>query len=143
MKTQQSAIRTLIMAPIAAATTARTASTWDTKGSDYASVEITIGAGANTNTVGVTIALKESDTTVVTSAATFNASYATTIGAASTVGAVGVLHVDLKGRKRYLQLTLTPDTTTNGAIICSAVGINDPEFKSIANSSNADLVVVG
>jgi hypothetical protein len=145
MKHQQSAIRTLILAPVTAATTARTATIWDTKGGDYASIEITLSAGVNTNSTGVVISLKEGDTTVLTNAVTFNSAYATTLGAGTTntAGNVGILHVDLKGRKRYLLLNLTPDVSTNGAIISSAIGILDPEQRNVANSSNADVVVVG
>ena len=139
MKYSQALVRSSLLAPVTAATTARTA-TLDCKGADYASIVIHLGAEANTNNTNVLINLKEGDTTVVTNAATFNASYSITSD--NTAAAVQVLNVDLKGRKRYLQLTLTPDTTTNGAIITSAVAELTVE-KMGANSANADQVVVG
>lgn len=140
MKTSQSQVRSLMLAPIAAATTARSANL-DTKGADYATIQIVLGVEVNTNSTNVVVALQENDTTVTSNFVTFNSVYAFT--ADNEAGIVGALHVDLKGRKRYLRLTLTPDTTTNGAVICSAVGILDAEIKNVANSSNAGFVAVG
>lgn len=140
MKTMQKKVRTLLLAPATAATSARSAA-FDTRGGKYASIEIILGAKANTNSTNVTLQLAEGDTT--NSFVTFNSAYNVTQDA-TTNGAVGVYHVDLKGRQRYLRLTVTPDThTTNGVIISSAVGILDPEFANPANSSNAGFVVVG
>jgi hypothetical protein len=139
MKFNQMHYRSVMLGPVAAATTARTANL-DTQGAKYATIEVVLGVQANTNATAPTISLSESDTTVATTFATFNSSFSTSqANAAATVGAY---HVDLKGRKRYLRLTLTPDTTTNGAVISSVVGILDKEIRS-ANSGTADTVVVG
>lgn len=140
MKLQQSAVRSVLLAPVTAATTARTANL-DTQGADYATIEIILGAEANTNSTNVVVQLSESDTTVATTFATFNSSFNRTLD--NTAAIVAAYHVDLKGRKRYLRLTVTPDTTTNGAVISSAVGILDPEFRNASNASNASVVVVG
>jgi hypothetical protein len=51
--------------------------------------------------------------------------------------------VDLNGRKRYLQVGLTPDTTTNGPVLTSVVGILQKEIAASANTNNADYVKVG
>lgn len=140
MKQAQKHVRTLLLAPTTAATSARSAA-FDTRGGKYASIEIILGAKANTNSTNVTLQLAEGDTT--SSFATFNASF-NVVQDATTNGAVGIYHVDLKGRRRYLRLTVTPDTNgTNGPIISSAVGILDPEFKNPSNASNASFVVVG
>lgn len=140
MKSAQKHVRTLLLAPTTAATSARSAA-FDTRGGKYATIEIVLGAKANTNSTNVTVQLAEGDTT--SSFVTFNSAFNVTQDA-TTNGAVGVYHVDLKGRQRYLRLTLTPDThTTNGVIISSAVGVLDPEFRNPANSSNASFVVVG
>ena len=140
MKSAQKHTRTLLLAPVTAATSARSAA-FDTRGGKYASIEIVLGAKANTNSTNVTLQLAEGDTT--SSFVTFNSAYNVTQDA-TTNGAVGVYHVDLKGRARYLRLTVTPDThTTNGVIISTAVGILDPEFRNPANSSNASFIVVG
>lgn len=140
MKTMQSNVRSVLLAATDAATTARSANL-DCKGADYATIEIALGAQANTNATGVVVALKECDTTVTSNFVTFNSVYAFT--AANAAGVVGCLNVDLKGRKRYLRLTLTPDTTTNGAVNTCAVGVLDVEARNISNASNADFVVVG
>lgn len=139
MKASQYLVRSVMLAPITAATTARTANL-DTKGADYATIEVVLGAQANTNATSPTISLSESDTTVATTFATFNSSFSTS--QANAAGTVGAYHVDLKGRKRYLRLTLTPDTTTNGAVLSAAIGVLDSESHG-ANASNADTVVVG
>lgn len=139
MKFSQLHVRNVMLAPVTAATTARTANL-DCQGAKYATIEVILGAQANTNATAPTISLSESDTTVATTFATFNSSFSTS--QANAAGTVGAYHVDLKGRKRYLRLTLTPDTTTNGAVISAAVGVLDKEIRA-ANSANADKVVVG
>lgn len=141
MKSSQLHTRTLLLAPATAATSARTAA-FDTRGGKYASIEIVLGAKANTNSTNLTLQLAEAEAATGTWV-TFNSAFNVTQDA-TTNGAVGVYHLDLKGRQRYLRLTVTPDThTTNGVIISSAVGILDPEFRNPANSSNASFVVVG
>lgn len=139
MKQSQSLVRASVLAPIAAATTARTASI-DTQGADYASIVIHVGAELNTNSTNVALNLRESDTTVTTTFATFDSNYAITLD--NTAAAVAVFNVDLKGRKRYLQVVVTPDTTTNGAVISSVVSELVEEIQG-ANSENASRVVVG
>lgn len=107
-----------LLAPIAAATTARSANL-DTQDAHYATIRVMLGAEANTNSDNVDIQLSESDTTDATSFATFDATFNRNVDNAS--GVVATNHVDLRGRKRYLRLTVTPDTTTNGAVISGAV----------------------
>lgn len=139
MKQLQMASRAIVLAPIAAATTARTAAI-DTQGADYASIIIAIGAEVNTNSTNVALNLRESDTNAATAFVTFNSSYAVT--ADNTSAAVAVFNVDLKGRRRFLQVVVTPDTTTNGAVITSCVSEMIREVSG-ANSANANVVVVG
>ena len=139
MKYSQALVRTSVLAPIAAATTARTASI-DTLGADYASIIVHVGAEVNTNSTNVALNLRESDSTTATTFATFSSSFAVT--ADNTAATVQVFNVDLKGRKRYLQIVVTPDTTTNGAVITSCVAELQREL-SAANSDNAGQVVVG
>jgi hypothetical protein len=137
-KNSQAIDYSILLAPVTAATAARTAAL-DCRGADYATILVTLGAEANTNSTNVTLQLAEGDTT--SSFATFNSNFNRVID--NTASAVAAYHVDLKGRKRYLRLTVTPDTSANGAVIASAVGALDLEFKNEANSSNADVVVVG
>lgn len=137
-KSSQALDYSILLAPVTAATTARTAAL-DCRGADYATILVTLGAEANTNSTNVTLQLAEGDTT--NSFATFNADFNRVID--NTAAVVAAYHVDLKGRKRYLRLTVTPDTSANGAVIGSAVAALDLEYKNVANSSNADVVVVG
>ena len=139
MKNSQSMVASVILAPVTAATTARTGAL-DCQNADYATIYLPIGAQANTNATAVAFNLKESDTNVAINYATFNASYSSTV--TNTAGVVVALNVDLKGRKRYLQVSITPDTTTNGAVITSAIGTLRKDLQG-ANSANADVVVVG
>lgn len=139
MKPSQSLLRASVLAPITAATTARTAAI-DTAGADYATIIVHIGAELNTNSTNVSLNLRESDTNAATAFVTFNSSYAVT--ADNTAATVQVFNVDLKGRKRYLQIAVTPDTTTNGTVITSAISELVME-QTAANSANASQVVVG
>lgn len=108
----------VLLSPVAAATTARTANL-DTQGGYYATIRVSIGAELNTNSTNVALQLLESDDTVATNFATFASSFNRTID--NTSGTIAINHVDLRGRKRYLRLAVTPDTTTNGPVITSAV----------------------
>jgi len=137
-KAQQALDYTIMLAPVTAATASRTASV-DTRGADYATILVTLGAEANTNSTNVTLQLAESDTNG--SFATFNSNFNRVID--NTAAVVVAYHLDLKGRKRYLQLTVSPDTSANGAVIGSAMSVLDLEYKNVAASSNADVVVVG
>lgn len=139
MKNSQASVRSVLLGPVAAATTARTAAL-DTQGAKYATIEVILGAQLNTNATAPAIVIAEADTNAASAYATFNSSFSTSqANAAATVGAY---NIDLRGRKRYIRLTITPDTTTNGAVISSAVAILDKEVRA-ANSANADTVVVG
>lgn len=137
-KSSQALDYSILLAPVTAATTARTAAL-DCRGADYATILVTLGAEANTNSTNVTLQLAEGDTT--NSFATFNADFNRVID--NTAAVVAAYHVDLKGRKRHLRLSISPDSSTNGAVISSAVAALDLEYKNVANSSNADVVVVG
>jgi hypothetical protein len=140
MKTLQSGVYSTLLAPITAATTARTANL-DCQGADYATIVIAVGAEANTDATGVVVSLKESDDTTASNFATFASTYAFTID--NDAAKEAVLHVDLNGRKRYLQIGLTPDTTTNGAVLSTVVGVLQKEIAASANTNNADYVKVG
>lgn len=120
------------LAMIAAATTARTA-TIDMQGASYATVRVSLGAEANTDSTNVAISFAEGDTTVVTDAATWDANFNRTVD--NTSGVVATSHIDLRGRKRYILVTVTPDTTTNGAVIS---GIVSTKFKEVRTGTTSD-----
>jgi hypothetical protein len=118
MKFAQLGTDSVLLAPITAATTARTANL-DCAGANYAKITIPLSAEVNTNSTNVVIQLSKSDDTVVTNFATFNASFNRTVDNAAATIATNL--IDLDGRKRYLRLAITPDTTTNGAVSSAAV----------------------
>lgn len=140
MNTLQACTYQTLLAPVAAATTARTANL-DCQGADFASIVIACGAELNTNSTNVLVNLRESDDTTATNFVTFNSTFAFTID--NTTAQEAVLHIDLNGRRRYLQVALTPDTTTNGPVITSAIGILRREIADSAHTNNADFVRVG
>jgi len=140
MKVAQLGTDSLLLTPTAAATTARTANL-DCAGANYATIRVELGVEANTNSTNVAIQLSESDDTVVTNFATFNSSFNRTVD--NTAATIATNHVNLRGRKRYLRLTITPDTTTNGAIISAA---SATLYKDVISTSATMLgpdVVVG
>lgn len=140
MKVAQLGTDSVLLAPITAATTARTANL-DTAGAVAARISVLLGAEANTNSTNVVIQLSESDDTVVTNFATFNASFNRTVDNTAATVATNIL--DLEGRKRYIRLAVTPDTTTNGAVLSAAVACL---YKNMISSSTTMLgsdVVVG
>lgn len=119
MKVAQLATDSVLLTPSAsAATTARTANL-DCQGANYATIRLALGAEKNTNSTNVEVSLLESDDTTASNFATFNATYNRNVD--NTTATVATFHVDLEGRKRYLRLSVTPDTTTNGDIVSSAV----------------------
>lgn len=138
MKPLQDKSFSVMLSPATAATTARTANL-DTQGVHNATIVVTLGAEANTNSTNVAIQLSESDTSVATTFATFNADFNRTVN--NTAGTIAVNHLDLRGRKRYIRLTVTPDTTTNGAVISSAVAILDKEIRDATADSGNDVVI--
>lgn len=140
MKHPAKAVWSTLLAPVTAATTARTANL-DTKGAHYATVVVPLGAEANTNSTNVALQLSESDDTVVTNFATFDSNFNRTVD--NTSGTVAVSNIDLKGRKRYIRVTITPDTTTNGAVLSGAYAALWKDVTSGTASDLGDDVVQG
>lgn len=133
--------KSVILAPITAATTARTSSNLDCADVNYVTLDVIIGAEANTNSTNVPIVLKEADDTNATSFTTFNVSFNRTVD--NTSATVATCHVDMEGRKRYLNVTVTPDTTTNGAVLSAVLA---SAYKRVISTSATMLgpdVVVG
>lgn len=139
MKDLQSAVVSVLVGPDASATTARTANL-DCQGADYAVIAVSASAELNTNSTNVVLGLLESDDTVVTNFATFATQHAVTLD--NTAAAVHKYCVDLNGRKRYLRLTVTPDTTTNGPVLVNATGWLCKEIKAADNDDTADSASV-
>ena len=136
----QNFTESVMLAPITASTAVRTANL-DCQDANYATVRVTLGVELNTNSTNVAMTLSESDDTVVTNFATFDASFNRTIDNAA--GVVAVSHVDLNGRKRYLRLTLTPDSTTNGTVLSTAAAALCKFIKTGTLSDYGDDVIIG
>lgn len=91
----------------------------DTNGADYATIIVNISSEANTNAVGPTIQLLESDDTTASNFATVTANITGDAVSAKPI----VYGVDLRGRKRYLRLSISSATATNDHFVASADAI--------------------
>ena len=88
----------------------------DCNGADYATIVVNISSEANTNAVGPTISLLESDDTTASNFATVTADITGDAVSAKPI----VYGVDLRGRKRYLRLSVSSATATNDNMTISA-----------------------
>ena len=136
---------TLLLAPQAMTNSATVTANFDTidattltKG-NYATIRIHLASEINTNAVGPTISLLGSDDTVVTNFATITADRDTeAFVTAKTI----VYHVDLRGQKRYLRLSVSTDTTTNDNVTVAAEGILTRNNQAPASTTDEAEVVV-
>jgi hypothetical protein len=81
--------------------------TLDTVGADYATIRVAIASELTTDAVGATISILQNDTTVVSNFSTTGMT-ADRTAEAFVSGKILTYHVDLRGRKRYLRLTIDP-----------------------------------
>lgn len=105
--------------PTSAATAVRAAN-FDVagEGAAYATIMVNLSAEKNTDATGVTLSLAHSNTTHTsgTNLTTIVADRTEDLTTAHQV----TYHVPLKGKRRYLVLTSTPDTSTNGNVCVGA-----------------------
>jgi hypothetical protein len=106
----------VLLGPTTAATTTRSAS-FDWSGADYATLTVTQSASAGTNG-GCSISVLHADS--VPSQATQFATITADLTARATTSNEAVYFIDLKSKKRYGKIILTPTTNTNDSIITSA-----------------------
>lgn len=88
----------------------------DTNGADYATVIVNLSSEVNTNAVGPTISLLHADDTNATSFGTVTANITGDMVAAKPI----VYGVDMRGKKRYLRLSISSATETNDHFVASA-----------------------
>lgn len=146
MKHALNRVVSVLLAPASQTNSATRTANLDTINADYATILIPLASAINTNAVGPTIQLSESDDTVVTNFATWSSSgtlTATSIAAAKNV----VFHVDTKARKRYIRLSLTTATATNDNVTAAALAETGllatmPASTSGMAGSTNDVVVV-
>ena len=101
-----------------AATTARTALI-DTKNASSCKLIVATSASTNTNATNITVAVTSGANGTSTTDYTSVGSSATPTGAFARV-----LDVDMRGKDRYLYVTVTPGTTTNDPVsVHSIVGV--------------------
>lgn len=119
MNTLQSYKHSVLLAPITKTSGSTATAYFDGKYYDAAEVLVTIGALKNTNGIPPkTIKLQESDDTVATNFADISGA---SVSAGPTAGGQVRFNIDLRKRKRYIQLSFTPETTTNDDQIVSAI----------------------
>ena len=133
----------VLIAPVAKTNTATASASLDTvttRGkANYARILINFASEINTNAVGPTISLLHSDDTVVTNHATMVANRtAEDITNAKSLA----YHIDLRGKKRYIRLTVTTATATNDDITVGATYDLDLGQNSASTSDMADVAVI-
>jgi hypothetical protein len=89
-------------------------------GIDYATVVVTAGVELNTNSTNVVLTLAKSDGTNHTTLATQTLD--------NTAAAKSEFHYANPTGDRYLRVTVTPDTTTNGPVLTTALAVAVPEY---------------
>lgn len=128
----------LLIAPKAQTNSATTTANLDTQGAGYATIRVAFASELNTNAVGPTLVLSQSDDTVVTNFATIDTQTGVDLTAAREV----FYGVDLKGKKRYLRLAVTTATATNDNVTFSAIAtLSDLENAPNGTTSVANTVV--
>ena len=116
---------------------------WTVQQNGWATLRIGFAIELNTNGVGPTISLLESDDTVVTNFATIVADRtAEDLAAAKIVR----YEIDLRKRKKILRLSVTTATATNDNVTFLAIGTlsrmaNQPNSTTDMVSATTDVVV--
>ena len=128
----------LLIAPKAQTNSATTTANLDTQGAGYATIRVALASELNTNAVGPTLVLSQSDDTVVTNFATLDTQTAVDLTAAREMH----YGIDLRGKKRYLRLAVTTATATNDNVTFSAIAtLSDLNDAPNGTTSVADTVV--
>lgn len=120
MNPMQAAQEHLLLASASQTNSATRTANLDCRGAAYATIRMNFASELNTNAVGPTLSLLESDDTVVTNFATFSSDFERT-NEDLTAARQLVYRTDLRGRKRYLRLSVTTPTATNDNVTMGAV----------------------
>lgn len=136
MRPFQSARYECSKTPVASATNAITASI-DVSGASSVTIIVPVSIEANTNSTNVILDVLASDDTVVTN----HVSLGTTL-IDNTAAHVGVYNV-ANLRKRWIRVTATPDTSTNGAVIFGGIIAVKQVTISPTASTTSSLATVG
>lgn len=123
MKPNQSSVYSLMLAPLAAASAARTAEV-DISNAEYATIIVTAGAEVNTSGTNVVLTLAHGDD------GTNYTTLSTTL-LDNTSAAAMQFHVDTADKKKLLKLTVTPGTNaTNDLVITTAHAVVVKDIKT-------------
>ena len=128
----------LLISPRSMTNSATTTANLDTKGANYATIRVAFASELNTNAVGPTLVLSESDDTVVSNFATLDTQSAVDLTAARE------LHygVDLGGRRLFQQIAVSTATATNDNVTVAAVAtLSDLQDAPNGTTGVADQVV--
>jgi len=129
----------LLIAPQAMTNSATVTANLDCQGAAFATIRVPLASEINTNAIGPTLSLLESDDTVATNFATVTSDRtAEDITAAKCV----VYSVDLRGKKRFLRLSCSTETTTNDNVTLAAVATLSRQTERPAGTTDAGDVVV-
>lgn len=132
---QQTKTLHLLLAPASQTNSATRTANLDCAGAGYAEIVMNFASAINTNAVGPTIQLSESDDTVVTNFATFNADFNAT-GLDISTAKVRSYQLDLRKRKRYLRLSVTTATATNDNVTMGAHAFLSRKSQEPASEAN-------
>jgi len=119
----------------------------DTLGYSYAAIDVVLGTSNTVSNKPTTLKLAESDDTVVTNFADITAfvgggTGGFTIPNADTANAnIYRFNVDLRGRKRYLKMTVTP-RTTQLAVLHATLGLPQEAPNTAGETGTGVLVLV-
>lgn len=122
MNPAQAVSEHLLLAPASQTNSATRTANLDCRGATYATIRMNLASAINTNAVGPTIQLSESDDTTVTNFATFNADFNRSAESIVTARQL-VYRLDLRARKRYLRLSVTTATATNDNVTMGAAAV--------------------
>lgn len=132
----QAVKRVALISPRTSLATATAAGSTDRAGAEYAWITFACCAELNTNATGPSLAVQHADDTNASSFSTTGITAAETLD--NTSAALKHFGVDLRGKKRYIRLLVTPATSSNDTIAFSA----DCELYRLAEapSSTSDMV---
>lgn len=123
MKPNQSSVYSLMLAPLAAASAARSAAI-DISNAEYATIVVTASAEVNTSGTNVTLAIAHGDD------GTNYTTLSTTL-LDNTAAAKQEFHIDTKDKKKFLRVTVTPGTNaTNDLVITTVHAITVSDIKT-------------
>ena len=139
MQESQSGLTSVLLAPQAMTNSATVTANLDTRGADYAEITVNLSAEVNTNAIGPTLSLLESDDTVVTN---FSTVVADVTAKDITAATFHQWHVDSRQvRKRYLRLSVSTETTTNDDVTVGATAQLYRQDEGLAQSTHLVVVV--